>query len=240
MNKEEIIILSDRAYKITLLFPKKDPLRYRAREVIVNFLADYLSWQKRKPSPSLRDVAFDIVKEELEILDSLFELAKKQNWVSQEKIADLQKEYKNLEEKIEKEKETEDRREPSIKTTSFAEVSKTQKSVCQFKPDFFQQVQEKEPQSTLQIEKKEKPTVSLPPIGLRESSQSVKLDERQKKVLKILQEKKKIKIGQLIKEFPKISRRTILRDLEKLTNLGFALKKGEGRGTYYQFNLPKH
>ena len=42
-----------------------------------------------------------------------------------------------------------------------------------------------------------------------------------------------IKIGDLIKFFPGVNRRTVLRDLDKLCQDGFIVRNGTGRGVFY-------
>ena len=77
MEKDFLIQLTNSIYRLTILFPKKEPLRYKMREVADNILT--------KPS-----------KQDLETLDSFFEVAKLQTWVKIEDILAIQEEYANL------------------------------------------------------------------------------------------------------------------------------------------------
>lgn len=77
MDREFLIQLTNNLYRLTLLFPKKEPLRYKMRELGACILV--------KPS-----------EKDLEILDSFFEIAKAQNWVSPSDILAIQEEYANL------------------------------------------------------------------------------------------------------------------------------------------------
>ena len=43
MDKEKVIDLTNKVYRQTLLFPKKEPLRYKIREVADDFLAKFIS-----------------------------------------------------------------------------------------------------------------------------------------------------------------------------------------------------
>jgi len=90
MNKNFLIELTNNLYRLTLLFPKKEPLRYKMRELADDILA------KSAENCSPR------VLEELEVLDSFFEVAKAQNWVSSSEILAIQKEYANLREELKK------------------------------------------------------------------------------------------------------------------------------------------
>ncbi len=77
MTRDFLIQLTNSIYRLTLLFPKKEPLRYKMREVADNILA--------KPG-----------KQDLETLDSFFEVAKLQTWVKTADILAIQEEYANL------------------------------------------------------------------------------------------------------------------------------------------------
>ncbi|MFH1714303.1 MAG: DeoR family transcriptional regulator [Candidatus Nealsonbacteria bacterium] len=77
MNKELLIKLTNRLYRITLFFPKKEPLRYKMRELATDFLAG----QNKK---------------DLEILDSFFDVALTQNWVSLAELLEIKSDYANF------------------------------------------------------------------------------------------------------------------------------------------------
>ena len=93
MNKDFLIELTKNLYRLTLLFPKKEPLRYKIREVADDILAD--SPRMAENSKTVKNCSRPIW-EELEVLDSFFEVAKTQNWVSPENLLAIQKEYANL------------------------------------------------------------------------------------------------------------------------------------------------
>lgn len=81
MDKIFLIKLTNGLYRLTLLFPKKEPLRYKMRELADEILANQ-------------------TEEKLEILNSFFEVAKSQNWVSPSNVLEVQKEYDNLKEEL--------------------------------------------------------------------------------------------------------------------------------------------
>lgn len=82
-NKEYLIQLTNNLYRLTLLFPKKEPLRYKMRELADGILT--------KPN-----------EKDLDVLDSFFEVALVQNWVSAPDILAVQREYDNLREELKK------------------------------------------------------------------------------------------------------------------------------------------
>ena len=81
MAKQDLIQLTQKLYGLTLLFPKKEPLRYKMRELADDILAE-------NSSP--------LTLEYLDILDSFFEVAKSQNWVANQDILNIQAEYNKL------------------------------------------------------------------------------------------------------------------------------------------------
>jgi len=114
MKKEFLIELTKKIYHLTLLFPKKEPLRYKMRELADDILADSINNQHpvlvkedlntfRRSSESVRNSLVQLIEKDLEILDSFFEVAKSQNWVSPKEILNLQKEYSKLKEGLKRE-----------------------------------------------------------------------------------------------------------------------------------------
>jgi len=89
MNKDFLIKLTNNLYQLTLLFPKKEPLRYKMRELADEILNDF--YKDQNPE----------IFKNLEVLDSFFEVAKNQSWVSQDDISSLQEEYSKLKEDLE-------------------------------------------------------------------------------------------------------------------------------------------
>jgi molecular chaperone GrpE (heat shock protein) len=77
MDKAFLIKLTNDLYRLTLLFPKKEPLRYKMRELAADILA----------GPGDKD---------LEVLNHFFEIAKAQNWVAFGDILAIQADYDNL------------------------------------------------------------------------------------------------------------------------------------------------
>jgi len=92
MDKDSLIKITNEIYRVTLLFPKKEPLRYKMREIADEIFARCLA----------PDVKHNSGLEDFEILDGFFEVAKNQNWVKKEEIINLQKEYIKLREDLEK------------------------------------------------------------------------------------------------------------------------------------------
>ena len=90
MDKNNLIQLTNSLYKLTLLFPKKEPLRYKMREIADEILNSCLR-QNSGQNP---------VKDDLEVLNGFFEVAKEQNWVQADEILKIQQEYNKIEVEI--------------------------------------------------------------------------------------------------------------------------------------------
>jgi len=60
------------------------------------------------------------------------------------------------------------------------------------------------------------------------------INERQKKILEILKEKRKIQVGQVKEFFPNVSKRTLRRDFQSLLKKGIIERIGEKNKTFYQ------
>ncbi len=104
MNKKELTDLTNKVYKITLLFPKKDPLRYKVREKANDLLAGFVAWESYcSPNPGSilgtkkdeREILFSLEKD-FDIIRSYFEVAKWQNWVNYFDILELQEDYDKI------------------------------------------------------------------------------------------------------------------------------------------------
>lgn len=78
----------------------------------------------------------------------------------------------------------------------------------------------------------------VPPT--KEPVENSLLAGRQEKILAVMASNGMVKIGDLIKVFPDVNRRTVLRDLDKLCQVGVAVKNGKGRGAHYVKNGVKH
>lgn len=81
MDRVFLIQLTNAVYRLTLFFPKKEPLRYKIREIADDILA----------GPNEKD---------LEVLDSFFEVALAQNWAKPADVLAIKGEYDSLKEQL--------------------------------------------------------------------------------------------------------------------------------------------
>ena len=182
MDKEYFIQLTSNLYRLTLLFPKKEPLRYKIRGLTDDILANLISILKGDFHKSKNLIAE--TERNLEILDGFFEVAKAQNWVSPLDILEVQKEYSKIREEIEKVKETES-------TEKLEEVSSE---------------------------------ISFPQ----------EISNRHQRILGILKEREAVQVGEIVKVFPEVSKRTLRRDFRFLVRQGLVERVGEKNKTFYR------
>lgn len=106
MNRNELIELTIKVYRLTLLFPKKEPLRHRIRETADDIL-EIVSGLEVINSPDYliftgvenKKAVFELEKN-IGIIGSYFEIAKWQNWASYFDILEIQEKYDILRGKI--------------------------------------------------------------------------------------------------------------------------------------------
>lgn len=219
MDKDKIIELTIKVYKITLLFPKKEPLRYKIREIADEILANFTVWEVFHRSGSNdfgpahnassiadaggavekdeKDLVFNI-KKDIEIIISYLEISKWQNWVSYFDILSIEQEY----DKIELVKEKIDIKEEIPETKSLIDVSKD-----------------------LVLEK------------IEENSLLDDLDDRKQKIIEILKQKGKVQVGEISEILPQVSKRTIRRDFVQLLEQGLIERIGHRNDTFYKLKI---
>jgi len=107
MDRNFVLELTNKIYKQTLLFPKKEPLRYKIRETADDILEKIVEWEALlSPNPGnfsmsasskKKDIVFEIEKN-VELIKTYFNVAKWQNWASYFDILKIEQEYDKIEE----------------------------------------------------------------------------------------------------------------------------------------------
>ena len=95
LSKNYLLQVTNELYRITLLFPKKEPLRYKMRQLSNEVLANFVDLSKGGDLQEEIRIIEDS-NNKIEILDGFFDVAKAQNWVRPSDILDLQKEYDSI------------------------------------------------------------------------------------------------------------------------------------------------
>jgi len=220
MQKKEIVELTNKIYRLTLLFPKKEPLRYKVRETADEILKDMVTWETINNSNPIK---FDISKKEeiifeaeknLEILKNYFKIAQWQNWVSYFDILKIEEEYDKIKCDFKKEIEFLEKEEKDLKTKEFSQFQKTSGDSA---------------------------LAAVPVINANASqTRAIKkaggdiLNGRQEKILNFLKEKGNAQVWQIKEIFPQISKRTLRRDFEQLLKKNIIQRIGEKNNTFYR------
>jgi len=85
MDKDRAVELTNRVYKQTLLFPKKEPLRYKIREIADEILRKAIRGESKVE-----------IEKDIEELNAYFEIVKWQNWVSYFDIIRIRDDYETI------------------------------------------------------------------------------------------------------------------------------------------------
>ena len=190
----------------------------------------------------MREKADDILakpnEKDLEVLDSFFEVALVQNWVSPSDILAIKKEYDNLGEILKKYKPEKEKKKDNLdvveedKSSSSAiergEAERRSRRDLSLRPATARVV-EAYPKET--------------PIPLShnldtERSEVKKRTEfsspRQEKILEFLKENGQAQVWQIKQVLPEVTKRTLRRDFEHMLEQGLIERMGEKNDTFYQ------
>ena len=215
MEKSQIIELTKEIYKVTLLFPRKEPLRYKMRETATEVLEDFAALDvldnkdfdrySGQAESMKRDIIFSLEKG-LSTLNSYFEVAKWQRWVDYFDVLSIQEKYVKIKELL---------------IRSDANVETRQNLNFSFN---FQKTENIALTASVVQEKQ----------VFAEKGKERKIGTRQEKILKVLEKIGRIQVGEVNKIFPEVSKRTLRRDFHKMVENGIVQRIGEKNDTYYQ------
>ena len=99
MDKQFFIELTNDLYRLTILFPKEEPIRIKLRSLADDVLADLVTIlegdadEKREAAKS--------VEKTLGILNSMLQIAKDQKWTEEDDFEDVIDSYQSIKEEIE-------------------------------------------------------------------------------------------------------------------------------------------
>jgi len=194
MKKNRVLEITNELYRLTLLFPKKEPLRFKMRELADEILANFITYFNPASTPLISPGIVESSYNLFEVLDSFFEVVKAQNWIKPADILKLQEEYKNIRQEMEKSKQ------PVKQKQEKKEITETEPSIIQL---------------TEGISSPSLPKIpSLPDISDLEEMEESKAEVtgRQKIILEILKQKEGVQVWEVKDVFPDISKRTLRRD----------------------------
>ncbi len=203
MDKRYFLELTNRLYGLSFFFPQKEPLRNKIREVADEILAS-LTIILEGENKERRESAF-VVEGDIEILNTLLELAKSQNWVESREIDKIQEDYLKIKEEI----------------VGFNSIIRQKEEK---RENVFQraiEVEEKKPKSLVKRAVKDATT-----------KKKAKLNKRQEKIIDLLKKREKMQVKDFQEVLP-TTKRTLRRDLSSLVDQRFVRRVGSGNATYY-------
>ena len=95
MYKDYFFKLTEAVYKVSGLFPKGEPLKFKIREKSLSIFNDSLLIS---PNPGV-EKAEDLspkIKKDIEIINSFFDLAQSRKWIDEKNFLVLKKEYEKV------------------------------------------------------------------------------------------------------------------------------------------------
>ncbi|MEK7519399.1 MAG: DeoR family transcriptional regulator [Patescibacteria group bacterium] len=212
IDKGFLIQLTNNLYKLTLLFPKKEPLRYKMRELADDILADSVRIMAESNPPKAREIENQSVLENLDVLDSFFAIAKEQNWIASPQLLTVQEEYSKIKKHF------------SLRIIP----SENQKQ------DLLEELKEEKVFALspyLDVQKKEVfEAENFVPV----EKENGNLNGRHQKILEVLKEKDRIQVWEIKEVLPQVTKRTLRRDFRELLNQGFIERIGERNNTFYR------
>ena len=226
MDKSHFINLTLTVYRVTDLFPEKEPLRFLVRRKVNQILADLVLLEHYFREQSLVNHQSDNNKYKLVLIKPLervlknvavlgvyFDIAEKQNWVKPENFLVLKAEYGAIMEEMKRLRQ---------------EVAASQAKVGINNPAI---VRQSHNFSTKPAEKRSEPKKSK---DVAQVITLAELNTRQQKILQILKEQGRAQVQDLNKVLPQVTKRTLRRDMELLLKRGLVVRMGDKIKTEYK------
>ncbi len=203
MDKRYFLELTNKLYRLSFFFPQKEPLRNKIREVADEILASLTIILEGENNRERRESAF-AVEGDIEILNTLLELAKSQNWIEAREISNIQEDYLRIKEEI----------------IGFNRIIRQKEEE---RGNIFEKA--------TRIEEKPKSPVREAIRGAV-AKKNVKLNKRQEKIIDLLKKGKKMQVKDFQEVLP-TTKRTLRRDLSSLVDQKIVERIGSGNATYY-------
>ncbi len=260
MDKSYFIELTNKLYRLTLFFPQKEPLRDKVRGTADEILSD-LTIILEGVKHEKREAAFR-VERNLQILDTLLELSKRQHWIETEEIERVQENYTQIRKEVEEFNDMSRRQmlrrgigremqnliEADISKGGETPFTSNEKKEENYKKEQESQERREEPsrpertsprseaQQTRPHSQEKKPSEEQPSNKKATPPQKdeTKLNKRQKKILGVLRKKGgKMQVRDFQEILPDATKRTLRRDLSEMVEKKFIKRTGKGNTTYY-------
>lgn len=237
---EELIKLTNALYKVTGLFPTKEPLKFAIRKESLDVLFFCIASEKQAVQSQINQRESFIQKglDCLKLLKTYFEIAKEQKWIDMRNFLVLESEYLLVENTLNNEL----LKIISDKKFSIPKAEMVEKEIIEKKEEpkrEFKQEVEKKATNIAAIQLKE--AVKKSEAAIEEKSfdeiDYEKLTSIQLKVLELLQGSGQLKPNEINKHFPDVTPRSIRRELKGLKERHIIGTVGSGKTISYKINL---
>jgi len=256
MDKNNLTTLAKDVYRVTLLFPSREPLRYKLREVADEIISEFIM----KRNDYLGSLARG-----LELIDSYFQVALDQDWTSPARIYEIKSSYARIsnevaeavasrEEEIAANQPFQEKMVPSRIDKPEPVVGQPSVIICPPAKELIE----------LSPSPKEVMAMPAPEIALMddvlpiaaaegldnqedETGEDSEADEgsglsagqivRQNRIVEFLKEKGSAQVWEIQKIFPQVSKRTIRRDFRSMLKQGLIERTGERNTTAYKLKI---
>ncbi|MBI2463049.1 MAG: hypothetical protein HYV65_02335 [Candidatus Spechtbacteria bacterium] len=204
---QEALKLCSALYRVTELFPKEEPLRFKLREASLNIIPLVIFAENQILSPEIKDdnngAKHSSLRESVKQFDVLYafiDIAKSQKWVNGRNFEILIRAYKDLEKKLQEER--------------LASISLNEDVLARKRKSSKRRLQE-----------------SFSVVEMDSSADLLNL--RQKKLLTRIKEEGPAPPTAFFVKFSNVHPRTILRDIEKLEEMRLIKRRGGTRNREY-------
>lgn len=214
LDKSQFIKLTIGVYKVSELFPKREPLKFLLRkkvdEILANLVvAQFYQTDKSQLGQRAQARALEQVIKQIAVLEIYYQVAEAQNWARPENFWLLKTEYLAIQEEA--------KQMLAIGARLAVEGNSGHQASSPAQPS-----------QALAMAAKPKAIKPSPNPGLDG------LKDRHKKILQILRQKDKAQIRDFNKVLPEVTKRTLRRDLDFLLKQGLVVRFGDKSKTEYK------
>ena len=234
---EELIKLTNALYKVTELFPTKEPLKFAIRKEALDVLFFCISSEKQNATSQLQSKEVSLKKglDCLRMLKTYFAIAEEQKWIDSRNFIVLEESYQFFEEKFNQELSQVRLSQDIAKSDPLPRTEKREESKKENKPAVSKVLNQEKNSS---VSKKVETEISKPVFNHSAGEIDYeKLSSVQLKVLELLQGSGQLKPNEIHKHFPNVSPRSIRRELQGLKSRHIIDVVGSGRTIGYKINL---
>jgi len=239
MDKNTLVQFAKNIYEITLLFPKKEPLRHYLRQTADEAVAEFVMAGNDYEKTLCRL---------FELADIQLEIAAGQNWVSPERIASLRDCLEQMSREFIAQKETipVSAEEKYADKSCLGEAPAAPQNDAPIAGPNFVLVPSESPASLIpNLPRDLAPAGEPATVGEKESenreSDQISLTAaqiaRQNRIAEFLKEKGRAQVWEIQNIFPRVSKRTIRRDFRSMLEQGLIERTGERNTTAYKLKI---